>query len=46
MAKPIDIGDIKVGQGAPLVLIAGPCVSEDYETTRQIAGQLKETTDK
>ena len=46
MVKPINIGSLTVGQGAPLVLIAGPCVIEDYETTREIAGQLKETTAK
>ena len=46
MAKPISIADFNIGQGAPLVLIAGPCVVEDYETTREIAGYLKETTEK
>jgi 2-dehydro-3-deoxyphosphooctonate aldolase (KDO 8-P synthase) len=45
MVDPINIGGLKVGQGSPLVLIAGPCVIEDYETTREIAGHLKETTD-
>jgi 2-dehydro-3-deoxyphosphooctonate aldolase (KDO 8-P synthase) len=46
MVDPINIGGLKVGQGSPLVLIAGPCVIEDYETTREIAGHLRETTDK
>jgi 2-dehydro-3-deoxyphosphooctonate aldolase (KDO 8-P synthase) len=46
MAKPINIGNLTVGQGSPLVLISGPCVIEDYETTREIAAQLKEATDK
>jgi len=46
MSQPINIGDLNIGQGAPLVLIAGPCVVEDYETTREIAGYLKETTEK
>ena len=46
MAKPIIIGNIALGQGSPLVLIAGPCVIEDYETTREIAAHLKETTEK
>ena len=46
MAELIDIGSFKVGQGSPLVLIAGPCVIEDYETTRTIAGHLKEITAK
>jgi 2-dehydro-3-deoxyphosphooctonate aldolase (KDO 8-P synthase) len=46
MAKPINIGSFNIGQGAPLALIAGPCVLEDYETTREIAASLKEATDK
>ncbi len=35
-----------MGRGAPLVLISGPCVIEDYETTREIAASLKEITRK
>ena len=46
MAKPIKIDSFSIGQGHPLVLIAGPCVIEDYETTREIAAYLKEATDK
>jgi len=46
MAKPINIGKLTIGRGCPLVLIAGPCVIEDYATTREIAAQLKEATDK
>ena len=46
MAKPIKIDNFSIGQGHPLVLIAGPCVIEDYETTREIAAYLKEATDK
>jgi len=46
MAKPIKVGNLTVGQGCPLVLISGPCVIEDYETTREIAAHLKEATDK
>ncbi len=46
MAKSINIANLKIGQGAPLVLIAGPCVVEDYETTREIAAYLKEATEK
>ena len=45
MAK-IKIGATDVGDGAPLLLIAGPCVIEDYETTREIAAHLKAATDK
>ena len=46
MAKSINIANLKIGQGAPLVLIAGACVVEDYETTREIAAYLKEATEK
>ena len=44
MSHPIKIGSIVIGQGCPLVLISGPCVIENYETTRQIAATLKEIT--
>jgi 2-dehydro-3-deoxyphosphooctonate aldolase (KDO 8-P synthase) len=44
MANLIQVGDISIGQGGPLVLISGPCVIEDYETTREIAAFLKEIT--
>jgi len=46
MANLINIDNIIMGRGSPLVLIAGPCVIEDYETTREIAAHLKETTEK
>jgi len=46
MSNPIKIGDIVIGRGSPLVLISGPCVIENYETTREIAGILKEITSK
>ena len=46
MAQPIKIGNLSIGRGLPLVLISGPCVIEDYETTRQISAQLKEATDR
>lgn len=35
-----------MGRGASMVLIAGPCVIENYETTREIAAFLKEITTK
>jgi 2-dehydro-3-deoxyphosphooctonate aldolase (KDO 8-P synthase) len=44
MSNQIKAGDIVIGRGAPLVLISGPCVIENYETTREIAGILKEIT--
>jgi 2-dehydro-3-deoxyphosphooctonate aldolase (KDO 8-P synthase) len=42
----IKAGNIIIGQGAPLVLISGPCVIENYDTTREIAAVLKEITAK
>lgn len=44
--KKIRIGDFDVGGGAPLVLIAGPCVIESEEKTMEIARELKELTGK
>ncbi len=46
MSNLIKTGNIVIGRGAPLVLISGPCVIEDYETTREIAATIKEITDK
>ncbi len=46
MSGQIKAGNIVIGRGAPLVLISGPCVIESYETTREIAGILKEITSK
>lgn len=36
----------RIGESAPLVLISGPCVIENYETTFEIASFLKDVTDK
>ena len=36
--------EISIGTGAGLVLIAGPCVIEDYDTTLSIARFLKQLT--
>ncbi|MGD8286293.1 MAG: 3-deoxy-8-phosphooctulonate synthase, partial [Desulfobacterales bacterium] len=46
MANLIKTGKMVIGQDAPLVLIAGPCVIENYQTTYEIASFLKETTTK
>ena len=46
MSNRIKTGDIVIGRGSPLVLISGPCVIENYEKTREIAGILKEITSK
>jgi 2-dehydro-3-deoxyphosphooctonate aldolase (KDO 8-P synthase) len=40
--KDICIGKWKVGETAPLLVIAGPCVIEDESTTVAIASELKE----
>jgi 2-dehydro-3-deoxyphosphooctonate aldolase (KDO 8-P synthase) len=37
----VKIGEIRMGRGNPLVLIAGPCVIESEENTLEIAGALK-----
>jgi len=43
--KPICVDQIKIGGGAPLALIAGPCIIENQEKTAQIARYLKDLTD-
>lgn len=40
----VNIGRIKMGQGHPLVLIAGPCVIESEKQTLDSAAYLKEMT--
>jgi 2-dehydro-3-deoxyphosphooctonate aldolase (KDO 8-P synthase) len=37
----VKIGEIQIGKGNPLVLIAGPCVIESEKITLEIARQLK-----
>jgi 2-dehydro-3-deoxyphosphooctonate aldolase (KDO 8-P synthase) len=44
--KPIRVGRLEIGGGAPLALIAGPCVIESEEKTMEIAGYLKDLTGK
>ena len=39
--RQVDAGNIKIGDGKPLVLIAGPCVIEDEEKTCALAEKLK-----
>lgn len=41
MLDPIKIGDVSLGGGGPLFLIAGPCVIEDRDTTLETARFLK-----
>ena len=38
----VRVGEIRIGKGNPLVLIAGPCVLEGEEIVLEIAKQLKE----
>lgn len=40
----VTIDEITVGKGSPPVLISGPCVIEDEETTFEIASALKQIT--
>ena len=44
MNNTVKTGNLSIGPGAPLVLIAGPCVIEDYEITFEIASFLKNLT--
>jgi 2-dehydro-3-deoxyphosphooctonate aldolase (KDO 8-P synthase) len=37
----VKVGEIRIGKGNPLVLIAGPCVLEGEEIALEIAGELK-----
>lgn len=38
--QPVHVGALTIGGGAPLVLIAGPCVIEDQDQTLRIAEKL------
>ncbi len=40
--NPVAIGPVRIGQGNPLALIAGPCVMEPGDLTRTIALRLVE----
>ena len=42
MNKQVKIGQVTAGQGAPLMLIAGPCVIESKSMVDETAAQLKE----
>ncbi len=44
MTKIVDVKGIKIGGGNPIVVIAGPCVVENYEITYQTAKRAKEIT--
>jgi len=38
----VRVGEIRIGKGNPLVLIAGPCVLEGETLALEIAEQLKQ----
>lgn len=40
----IELNDIKIGGGNPLVLLAGPCVVENSDITFEAATRIKEIT--
>lgn len=42
MTRSIEINGVSIGGGAPPLIIAGPCVIEDEDTTFQTARRLKE----
>ena len=44
--KTINVGDIRIGGGNPIVLIAGPCVIESTESAIEHAKKLKSITAK
>lgn len=44
MTKIVEVGNIKIGGGNPIVVIAGPCVVENYEITYETAKRAKEIT--
>lgn len=46
MSRIAKVDNIEAGLGKPLLLIAGPCVIEDYDTSIKIASFLKKLTDK
>jgi len=44
MTKIVEVKNIKIGGGNPIVVIAGPCVVENYEITYETAKRAKEVT--
>ena len=41
-ARVVSIGNVKIGEGLPLALIAGPCVIESDDLALEVAGAVKE----
>ena len=46
MSSAISVGDLKIGNDQPLVLIAGPCAMESENHALDMAGALKEMADR
>jgi 2-dehydro-3-deoxyphosphooctonate aldolase (KDO 8-P synthase) len=46
LTKLIKIGDVEVGAGRPLAVIAGPCVIESKDSALEHAARLKEAADR
>ena len=46
MDQTFKVDQLTIGKSAPLAIIAGPCVIEDWDTTFKIASFLKALTDK
>ena len=42
--KPVQVGNIKIGGGKPIALIAGPCVIESQSHALKTAEKLKRAT--
>ena len=40
--REVQIGNVKIGSGNPLVFIAGPCVIESEDSTLRAAEKLRE----
>ena len=46
MTRQVQIGNVTIGGGAPLALIAGPCVIEDPARTLRIGREIQAVADK
>jgi 2-dehydro-3-deoxyphosphooctonate aldolase (KDO 8-P synthase) len=44
--EPVRIGDLRVGDGEPLLLIAGPCVIESRDAALRAAERIREIADR
>ncbi len=44
--KVVKVGNVEIGGGKPIALIAGPCVLEDWDTVIRIASTAKEVAEK